>query len=131
MYDAEIGSPGLIIDGTAFVGGEGESLPLSESYEDMVAGVTERLNAIGTLIDAQRVSEGGVWISKMGSTILSEFIYISYNQAHIKSVTYYREALVAQPPHTLDPHHEILAAVTPHQTMKTIGIHGHTSIQSN
>ena len=37
MYDAEMGFPGLIIDGTECSGGEGEPLPLSESYEDMVS----------------------------------------------------------------------------------------------
>ena len=46
MYDAEMGSPGLIIDGTVFFGGEDEPLPWSESYEDMVAGLTGRQNAI-------------------------------------------------------------------------------------
>lgn len=38
MYDAEMGFPGLIIDGTACVGGEGEPPSLSESNEDMVVG---------------------------------------------------------------------------------------------
>ena len=41
VYDAEMGSSGLIIDGTAFVCGD-EPLPPSESYEDMVAGVGDR-----------------------------------------------------------------------------------------
>lgn len=47
MYDAEIGFPGLTIDGTECSGGEGEPLPLSESYEDMVAEVSWTLDAIG------------------------------------------------------------------------------------
>jgi len=38
VYDAEMGFPGLVIDGTACVGGGGEPLSLSELYEDMVAG---------------------------------------------------------------------------------------------
>ena len=37
MYDAEIGFPGLTIDGTACSCGEGDPLSVSESYEDMVA----------------------------------------------------------------------------------------------
>ena len=45
MYDTEIGFPGFIIDGTACSGGEGEPLPLSELYEDMVAEAEVRLNA--------------------------------------------------------------------------------------
>ena len=40
MYDAETGFPGLIIDGTACAGGGGDPLLLSESYEDIVAGVS-------------------------------------------------------------------------------------------
>jgi len=42
VYDVEMGCPGLIIDGTAFVGGGDEPLPSSESYEDMVVGVVDR-----------------------------------------------------------------------------------------
>ena len=37
MYDAEMGFPGLIIDGTACAGGGGDPLSLSESYEDIMA----------------------------------------------------------------------------------------------
>lgn len=40
MYDAEMGFPGLIIDGTACAGGGGDPLSRSESHEDMVAGVS-------------------------------------------------------------------------------------------
>ena len=39
MYDAEMGLPGSIIDGTVWAGGGGEPPSLSELYEDMVAGV--------------------------------------------------------------------------------------------
>lgn len=47
MYDAEIGFPGPIIDGTGFVGGGEELLSSSELHEDMVSGSQ---NAIETLI---------------------------------------------------------------------------------
>lgn len=40
VYDAEMGFPGLIIDGTACAGGDGDPLSLSESYEDMMDGVS-------------------------------------------------------------------------------------------
>jgi len=40
VYDAEMGFPGLIIDGTACADGGGEPLSLSESNEDMGVGVS-------------------------------------------------------------------------------------------
>lgn len=44
VYDAEMGFPGLIIDGTACVGVDGP-LSSSESYEDMVVGEQNAIDA--------------------------------------------------------------------------------------
>ena len=46
MYDAEVGFPGLTIDGTACSCNGVEPLPPSESYEDMVAGQWKVLSTI-------------------------------------------------------------------------------------
>jgi len=53
VYDAEMGFPGLIIDGTACVGVDGP-LSSSESYEDMVVGEQNAIRRSGDLI-ARRV----------------------------------------------------------------------------
>lgn len=46
VYDTEIGFPGLIIDGTECSSTGVEPLPLSESYEHMVAEVSGMPDAI-------------------------------------------------------------------------------------
>jgi len=80
-----MGFPGLIIDGTAFVGGGDEPLPPSESYEDMVAGVGDRKTSRDRDFDRHIVSTRRVeWlnvVSKAGLTILSTFIYRTIKRA--------------------------------------------------
>jgi len=59
VYDAETGFPGLTIEGTACVGGGGDPLPLSESYEDIMGErAGRRQNAIEDLvrIDQRRLT---------------------------------------------------------------------------
>ena len=81
VYDAEIGFPGLIIDGTECSGGEGEPLPLSESYEDMVAeaGGQGIPDAIGTSIEIGISGPGPDVRERTTTTQAISFVMVYYH----------------------------------------------------